>query len=593
MIGQSMWRARGSALASWSGAVSVLAFVVGCSSSSGDDNAAGGGGSHAGGSSGAAGHAGVGAGGSAGHGGTASGGTSGGAAGGAGGSSAGAAGTSTGGASGGAGGESGGAGGVAAGTGGMSTGGASGGTAGASGGSAGVGGATGGTGGTGGSTGGTGGSTAGTGGASAGMGGTVSTGGGGAGGASAGAGGTLSSGGGGAGGASAGAGGKSGGGGGAGGASGSGGSAAVDPDGSIVTGSAVTAEILGTAGGDQNPIDLFQTCPDDQVLVGLNYVAFGDFLSGFQAVCGKLTVTKTTQINITVTAGSTLIALGGKNPATNGASLCPANRVVVGFNGTVDDRIRKLTLTCAPVVPQFVDGVETVGVDLDNKAALTTMVPGTIVNANDFALTTCAEGQLARGMKVTESEYDNTTGWIEGFSLVCGSASLTFPNGAACTAATDCDSRTCDTTCKAAVCDAPAGCTCKAFEGKNYAFCPQTAASTEAAAETTCETKAMHLAWVPDSATEGWLRAASNAAGVTDDAWLGITDLATAGTFANEPGNGTPAFLSWGAGNYGTEPNCLTAADCGGTIEDCVVLRNDGAWNNVTCGDNRPFICSN
>jgi hypothetical protein len=450
-------------------------------------------------------------------------------------------------------------------------------------------------GGTGGSAAGSGGSTAG----SAGTGGAATTGGGGAGGSTAGSGGG-GTGGGGTGGGGTGGGGTSGGGtggggaggggtGGTGGTGGSGGAAPVNPVGAAVVGSALTGTIMGTTGDPTNMFGVWDTCPDDQVVVGFKYVGFSDFISGLQAVCGKLTVTNTDQIHVSITAGATLLARGGSDPVSNGSAMCPANSAVVGFSGKVDDRIRLLTFTCAPLVVVYQDGAATIGTDLDNKAPLATIGPKD--QGNDFAFTGCADGQMARGSSVQESEFRDPNGWAESLTLMCGKPNFTYPNDTACTLPTDCDSRACDTTCKPLTCDAPTGCTCEPFAGKNYAFCPPLATSDALGAEGVCETKGLHLALVSDAATAGWMRNAANAAGVTADAFIGIDDLAVHGTWASDPGGVTVSFTNWGGGGYGLEPNCLVAGCT--AIENCVTVRADGAWNNVDCALKEAFVCSN
>jgi len=443
-------------------------------------------------------------------------------------------------------------------------------------GSGGSGGSAAGSGGSGGSvagSGGSGGSVAGSGGSGGAIGGS-----GGSGGSVAGSGGS--------GGAIGGSGGSGGAIGGSGGSGGSGGAAPV-PVGVAITGGDLTNTMLDGQNADP-AYTLWDTCPDSQVMVGLNWVAYGDFISGTQAVCGTLTVTNTTQVNLSVSEGDTLFARGGDAPATTGSSICPKDNVVVGFSGRYNDRLRIMTLTCAPVVPVFQDGVVQPGVDLDSKVALPSFGPEDKPNDVDFAFSGCPDGQIARGTSVLVGEFGDK-GWVESFTLMCGTPNLTFANGTPCTQPNECDSRSCDTTCKAFTCDAPAGCTCVPFGGKNYAFCPQT--DDNATAEGVCETKAMHLAWVKDDATAGWLRSAANANAVTADAFIGFDDLTTHGTFEWTPNGGAATFTNWGGGYYGLEPNCLDPG-CD-AIENCSVVRSDGAWNNIDCALMSPFICSN
>lgn len=62
--------------------------------------------------------------------------------------------------------------------------------------------------------------------------------------------------------------------------------------------------------------------------------------------------------------------------------------------------------------------------------------------------------------------------------------------------------------------------------------------------------------------------------------WIGFSDLAAEGTWAWVTGQPV-IYTKWAAG----EPN-----DWGGN-EDCAEMYVDGVWNDLNCGDARPYLC--
>ena len=64
------------------------------------------------------------------------------------------------------------------------------------------------------------------------------------------------------------------------------------------------------------------------------------------------------------------------------------------------------------------------------------------------------------------------------------------------------------------------------------------------------------------------------------EAWIGFTDTTTEGTFAwSNPES--KKYTNWN----NNEPN-----DSGGN-EDCAALHKSGVWNDISCSQERTFIC--
>jgi hypothetical protein len=89
-----------------------------------------------------------------------------------------------------------------------------------------------------------------------------------------------------------------------------------------------------------------------------------------------------------------------------------------------------------------------------------------------------------------------------------------------------------------------------------------------------------HLVTVNDAEENAWIRCnlATLDGANGEDAWIGLTDVASEGSFVWISGE-KASYTNWGAG----EPN-----DAGG-IEDVAQFRSDGRWNDNTDGPIRIF----
>ena len=316
----------------------------------------------------------------------------------------------------------------------------------------------------------------------------------------------------------------------------------------------------------------FDTCPRDQVLIGFSYKNYTDFVNGLTPVCGQLQLFPEQGNLVKITPGITLLERGGASSADGGEARCPANQVVVGYSGIVNDWLRKLTISCATVDVLTQDGAEVVTVgaptaipEFGKDAAQTPVV---------FPYAGCPAGQVARGTEMHAGD------WVEALWLQCAPVKLTYGMGAPCSTATDCTGNaTCATTCKPMSCTAPVGCDCEQFDGKQYLFCSATADSTYATAGTYCADQNQRLVWSKSGLVNGWLRYGARATGVTDGFWLGLDKLTTADyTWVNGGGALGSGFTDWHEYvNVGSAP--------------CVELQDNGAWSTSACTDKKSFVC--
>lgn len=119
-----------------------------------------------------------------------------------------------------------------------------------------------------------------------------------------------------------------------------------------------------------------------------------------------------------------------------------------------------------------------------------------------------------------------------------------------------------------------------AADGGTYAFCFK--AKTYPEAEADCVAQGGHLASIHDQAQQDEVAGGAYAL-MGGHWWIGLSDVATEGTFAWE--DGTPLdFDGWTGG----EPN-----DAGG-IEDCAHLADwaGGLWNDIGCDNVQPYVCA-
>jgi hypothetical protein len=146
-------------------------------------------------------------------------------------------------------------------------------------------------------------------------------------------------------------------------------------------------------------------CPDGQVVVGFNTTSNApntpSVVDQLQTICGVAKVSP--DGSVVITTGTTLF-LRGQIAGTPTAALCPANQVVIGFDGHAFDLLDQLSIRCAPL--QVAGHTVTLG-DATNLS----FVGG--VGGQPFARTDCAAGAVAVGTNVDTRTY------ISAFGLTC------------------------------------------------------------------------------------------------------------------------------------------------------------------------------
>jgi hypothetical protein len=170
-------------------------------------------------------------------------------------------------------------------------------------------------------------------------------------------------------------------------------------------------ETPGHGGQSLNDVLYTDSCPQGQVVVG--YTGLVDSLAPASigtvaTVCGKLSINATGGCQITVTTGSSLPERGVYGD-TEFRQLCPANQVVVGFQGRESAQLlNQVGFVCAPLV-------------ISRGAAGNTITLGpttALTRAGGTAGTTysesCPAGQIARGTNVTIA-----MGIVDAFGLIC------------------------------------------------------------------------------------------------------------------------------------------------------------------------------
>jgi hypothetical protein len=148
-------------------------------------------------------------------------------------------------------------------------------------------------------------------------------------------------------------------------------------------------------------------CPVGQVVIGFNTTS--NAASGpavvdqIQTICGIAKV-PTTGGAATVTAGTTLIVRGDV-AGTAVAATCPANQVVVGFDGRAFALLDQLSIRCAPVAVAA-DGGVTIGTP-------TNLAPVGGTGGDPFPRTDCGPGAVAVGANIYTRSY------VSAFGLAC------------------------------------------------------------------------------------------------------------------------------------------------------------------------------
>merc|ERR1712210_294488 len=111
-------------------------------------------------------------------------------------------------------------------------------------------------------------------------------------------------------------------------------------------------------------------------------------------------------------------------------------------------------------------------------------------------------------------------------------------------------------------------------------FYVSTDTATQADAVTACEAKGAILATISDASQQ-----TDVAAMITDDAWIGLNDIAVDETFVWQD-DSTASYTNW----FGTG-NPISPAN---TNVNCVKMQfsKSGQWNDIGCGKELNYACS-
>ena len=149
-----------------------------------------------------------------------------------------------------------------------------------------------------------------------------------------------------------------------------------------------------------------ETCPGDQVLIGLDGYVQPDgleLLTAISGTCGSLHV-QADGTTVTVQTEGGLPLYGDTNFAGPFSLQCPANQVVVGFEGNAGTAVDSATIQCAPLTIQ--GGMIAIG-------TVTTLLPAPGGTAGTPYNEPCQLGRIARGRF---GYYDSI---LEGIGLTC------------------------------------------------------------------------------------------------------------------------------------------------------------------------------
>lgn len=166
-----------------------------------------------------------------------------------------------------------------------------------------------------------------------------------------------------------------------------------------------------SGGGIYNADD----CPQGQLLIGFNAYLQGGVNTGLYSlagVCGTVAVDSTEPYAITTTQAGILPYRSYTGTGLTSA-MCPANQVVVGFQGRSQSLIYALSFECAPlVVGSPPDYPLTIGA-VTESATLGSTTAGSPFNAIN-----CGAGEVAVGQRI------NAGGGVDAFGLACSAVSL-------------------------------------------------------------------------------------------------------------------------------------------------------------------------
>jgi len=167
-------------------------------------------------------------------------------------------------------------------------------------------------------------------------------------------------------------------------------------------------------GGDGGA-DHQDDCPQGQVLIGFKaWVEGADSnLKSLHGVCGTLSMGTSPPYAITTTEAASL-PLRGDLVSIAETALCPANQIVVGFQGRIQAYVDALSFNCAPLSVEGASPtyVLTVGTAMDSDLI------GGQTSGTPFNAINCAAGQVAVGQRL------RTGGSIDNFGLACSALTL-------------------------------------------------------------------------------------------------------------------------------------------------------------------------
>ena len=155
---------------------------------------------------------------------------------------------------------------------------------------------------------------------------------------------------------------------------------------------------------------LIASCLMNGVLIGFEGTQARNqnypWLQSAAGICGIATVIGTGGgATVSITESTKLATLGSTN-GTSWVRRCPANQVLVGFEGNSAGWMGVIGFRCASMLPAA-DGSFTVG-------PVTTLPIVGAPSGSPFPTTDCPAGHVAIGEQIRSST------WLDGFGLVCG-----------------------------------------------------------------------------------------------------------------------------------------------------------------------------
>jgi hypothetical protein len=152
-------------------------------------------------------------------------------------------------------------------------------------------------------------------------------------------------------------------------------------------------------------------CPSGQVVIGFqttsNAPSGPAVVDQLQTVCGVATIS-VADGSVAITPGATLIVRGDV-AGTAAASLCPADQVVVGFDGRAFALLDQLSVRCAPL--PFANGAVAIGTP-------TNLAPVGGTGGDPFPRTDCGPGAIAVGANIYTRTY------VSAFGLACATVGV-------------------------------------------------------------------------------------------------------------------------------------------------------------------------